>query len=89
MCYNIHMTKKNAVLVVCSNRKAYHDYFIEEDYEAGLCLLGAEVKSVRQKEALKSYRARFCRFPKDITAPLLQFLLNVLKISEKEAPHIM
>ena len=50
MCYNIHMTKKNAVLVVCTNRKAYHDYFIENTYEAGLELLGAEVKSIRQKE---------------------------------------
>ena len=38
------------MLVVCSNRKAYHDYFIEDTYEAGLALLGAEVKSVRQKE---------------------------------------
>lgn len=38
------------MLVVCSNRKAYHDYFIEDTYEAGLSLLGAEVKSVRQKE---------------------------------------
>lgn len=44
------MPKKQSVLVVCSNRKAYHDYFIEDDYEAGLSLLGAEVKSVRQKE---------------------------------------
>jgi SsrA-binding protein len=44
------MTKKQSVLVVCSNRKAYHDYFIETDYEAGLSLLGAEVKSIRQKE---------------------------------------
>ena len=44
------MTKKQAVLVVCSNRKAYHEYFVEDEYEAGLSLLGAEVKSVRQKE---------------------------------------
>ncbi len=44
------MTKKGSVLVVCSNRKAYHDYFIEDTYEAGVALLGAEVKSVRQKE---------------------------------------
>lgn len=44
------MTKKGAVLVVCSNRKAYHDYFIEDTYEAGLELLGAEVKSIRGKE---------------------------------------
>lgn len=36
--------------MVCSNRKAYHDYFIEDTYEAGLELLGAEVKSIRQKE---------------------------------------
>ena len=44
------MPKKESVLVVCSNRKAYHDYFIEDTYEAGLELLGAEVKSIRQKE---------------------------------------
>ena len=44
------MTKKESVLVVCTNRKAYHDYFIEDTYQAGLELLGAEVKSIRQKE---------------------------------------
>ena len=44
------MSKQEAVLVVCTNRKAYHDYFILETFEAGLSLLGAEVKSVRQKE---------------------------------------
>ena len=44
------MTKKGSVLLACSNRKAYHDYFIEDTYEAGLELLGAEVKSIRQKE---------------------------------------
>ena len=44
------MVKQESVLIVCSNRKAYHDYFIEDTYEAGLALLGAEVKSVRQKE---------------------------------------
>lgn len=41
---------KDSILVVCSNRKAYHDYFVEDSYEAGLELLGAEVKSIRQKE---------------------------------------
>ena len=44
------MPKKGSVLVVCTNRKAYHDYFIEDTYQAGLELLGAEVKSIRQKE---------------------------------------
>ncbi|MBQ7525681.1 MAG: SsrA-binding protein SmpB [Abditibacteriota bacterium] len=31
-----------------NNRKAYHEYFIDETYEAGLVLVGTEVKSVRQ-----------------------------------------
>ncbi|GMR03228.1 MAG: SsrA-binding protein SmpB [Thermodesulfovibrionia bacterium] len=34
--------------VVSTNRKAYHDYSIEETYEAGISLLGTEVKSMRE-----------------------------------------
>lgn len=34
--------------IVATNRKAYHDYFIEETYEAGISLLGTEVKSLRE-----------------------------------------
>ncbi len=33
---------------VAANRKAYHDYFIEEKFEAGVQLSGTEVKSIRQ-----------------------------------------
>lgn len=33
--------------VISVNRKAWHDYFIEETYEAGICLSGTEVKSIR------------------------------------------
>ena len=33
--------------MVANNKKAYHDYFIEEKYEAGLELFGTEVKSLR------------------------------------------
>lgn len=33
--------------LVANNKKAYHDYFIEEKYEAGLALAGTEVKSLR------------------------------------------
>ena len=50
ICYDISMTKQAGILVVCTNRKAYHDYFILETFEAGMSLLGAEVKSIRQKE---------------------------------------
>lgn len=34
--------------VVATNRKAFHDYFIEERYEAGIMLHGTEVKSLRE-----------------------------------------
>lgn len=33
--------------VIATNKKAYHDYFIEETYEAGIQLEGSEVKSIR------------------------------------------
>ncbi|UCG80175.1 MAG: SsrA-binding protein SmpB [Desulfobacterales bacterium] len=33
--------------IVCQNRKAWHDYFILDQYEAGMVLLGTEVKSLR------------------------------------------
>jgi len=32
---------------IATNRKAYHDYFIDETYEAGIVLTGTEIKSVR------------------------------------------
>ncbi len=35
------------IKVVATNRKAYHDYFIIETYEAGIVLTGTEIKSVR------------------------------------------
>lgn len=41
------MPKNTGVKPVAQNRKAWHDYFIEEKYEAGIELFGTEVKSVR------------------------------------------
>ncbi len=38
---------KEAVKLIANNKKAYHDYFIEEHYEAGIALHGTEVKSLR------------------------------------------
>ena len=40
------MAKKERKLIA-NNKKAYHDYFIEEKYEAGIVLHGTEVKSMR------------------------------------------
>ncbi len=38
---------KDEMKLVANNKKAYHDFFIEEKYEAGLVLHGTEVKSLR------------------------------------------
>ncbi len=37
--------------MICNNKKAYHDYFIEEKFEAGIVLTGTEVKSLRLGKA--------------------------------------
>ena len=42
------MPKQTGVKQVASNRKAFHDFFILEKFEAGIELLGTEVKSIRQ-----------------------------------------
>jgi len=41
------MAKKETQKLVANNKKAYHDFFIDETYEAGLALHGTEVKSLR------------------------------------------
>jgi SsrA-binding protein len=37
--------------LIASNKKAYHDYFIDETFEAGIALTGTEVKSLRENRA--------------------------------------
>ncbi len=41
------MSRQKGVKPVAQNRKAYHDYFIEDRFEAGIELFGTEVKSIR------------------------------------------
>lgn len=41
------MAEKTKSAVIAQNKKAYHDYFVDEEYEAGLELSGTEVKSIR------------------------------------------
>ena len=41
------MAKKEPQKLVANNKKAFHDYFIEETYETGVALHGTEVKSIR------------------------------------------
>ena len=37
----------SGIKVIATNKKAYHDYFIEDTLEAGIVLVGSEVKSIR------------------------------------------
>ena len=42
------MEGKKGIKIAAANRKAYHDYFVEDKYEAGIELFGTEVKSIRK-----------------------------------------
>lgn len=41
------MPRQEGIKLVAQNKKAYHEFFVEEAYECGLCLKGTEVKSMR------------------------------------------
>ena len=56
------------------NRSAYHDYFIDDKYDAGMVLLGTEVKSLRDGRA--SFNDSYCIFNKG------ELWLKSLHISE-------
>lgn len=48
-----------AIKIVANNKKARHDYFIEDTYEAGIVLTGTEIKSIRQgKVSIKESYAK-------------------------------
>lgn len=55
--------KKDKIEQIATNRKARHDYFITDTYEAGLALEGPEVKSLRLKQA--TLTSAFARAEKD------------------------
>ena len=50
---------KDHIKLVANNKKAYHDYFIDDKYEAGIELFGTEVKSVRMGKC--SVKAAFVK----------------------------
>lgn len=53
------MTKK----IIANNKKAWHEYFIEETYEAGIVLKGTEVKSIREGKV--SIKESYCEIDKN------------------------
>ena len=56
------MSKEKDSCLIANNKKAYHDYFIEEKYEAGIELHGTEVKSLRMGKC--SIKEAFVRIEK-------------------------
>lgn len=57
------MAKEKGSRLIANNKKAYHDYFIEEMYEAGIALHGTEVKSLRMGKC--SVKESFIRIEND------------------------
>ena len=53
---------KDSIKLIANNKKAYHDYFIEDTYEAGVALHGTEVKSLRMGKC--SIKESFVRIEK-------------------------
>jgi SsrA-binding protein len=47
MCKEVICLEKESIKVMARNREAYHEYFVEEEFEAGIELCGTEVKSIR------------------------------------------
>lgn len=53
---------KDSIKLIANNKKAFHDYFIEDKYEAGISLAGTEVKSLRTGKC--SVKEAFIRIEK-------------------------
>ena len=56
------MAEKESIKLITQNKKAYHDYFVEEKYEAGIALFGTEVKSLRKGAV--NLKDSYCSFEK-------------------------
>ncbi len=64
------------IKIIATNKKAYHDYFIEETFEAGIVLTGTEVKSARAGKI--NLKESFCRIKDG------EVYINNMNISEYE-----
>ena len=54
------MAEKKTSRTIAQNKKAWHDYFVDEKYEAGIALFGTEVKSLRQGNV--NLKDAYCHF---------------------------
>ena len=71
---------KESIKLIANNKKAYHDYFIEETYEAGISLHGTEVKSLRMGKC--SIKESFVRIEKG------EVFIYVMHVSPYEKGNI-
>ncbi|MBR0411117.1 MAG: SsrA-binding protein SmpB [Eubacterium sp.] len=74
------MSKSEGIRLIANNKKAYHDYFIDEKYEAGIALHGTEVKSLRMGKC--SIKESF------VTISHGEVLINHMHISPYEKGNI-
>ena len=72
--------EKDSIKVMATNREARHEYFIEEEYEAGIELVGTEVKSIRA--GTLNLKDAWCGIKDD------QLLLNQMHISPYDHGNI-
>ena len=56
----VHSDKTSGKKIIAQNKKAYHDYFVDDTYEAGIQLFGTEVKSIRVGAV--NLKDSYCRF---------------------------
>lgn len=74
------MAKESGIRLIANNKKAYHDYFIEDTYEAGIELAGTEVKSLRMGKC--SIKESFIQIMKE------EVYINGMHISPYEKGNI-
>lgn len=74
------MNKRESLKTIAKNKKAYHDYFIEESMEAGIELIGCEVKSIRQGRV--NLKDSWCSIVKG------ELFINSMHISNYEQGNI-
>ena len=72
--------EKKGIKIAAQNRKAYHDYFVEDRYEAGIELAGTEVKSIRMGNV--NLKDSFCTIKDG------QMTLNGMHVSPYEKGNI-
>ncbi|HEY8514113.1 MAG TPA: SsrA-binding protein SmpB [Candidatus Binatia bacterium] len=79
------MARESGEKTIAVNRKARHDYFIDETVEAGIVLLGSEVKSLR--EGRVNLKDSYARITKDGEAVLIGVHISPYGFTTRDVPE--